>query len=1066
MRFRARFHSVVRPTVSSLALLIAALLHALAHGVGSKPEHWAFSAPVRPDVPQSVGMPGRVRNPVDAFVQARLTPAGLAPSPEAPPHEILRRVWLDLTGLPPSPREVAEFEADQSPEAYERAVDRALASPRFGERWAKTWLDLARYADSTGYGKDSLRLNIWPWRDWVIDWFNANKPYDTFTLEQLAGDLLPAATPSQIAATAFHRNTMTNTEDGTEDEEFRVAAVHDRVATTGQVWMGLTLGCAQCHSHKFDPISQRDYYGLFAILNQTQDADRTDESPRIPLETEHEQQERSRLGEEIAALQAKATESSPEFDAELREWETNVRVRGPWSVLGVDKAQATGGVVLEKQSDGALLATGENPITATYTLTVPGPLKDVTAFRLQALTDPSLPKNGPGRSPYGNAVLSKFQVSIAPALPKGRFVRIRVPGAQRYLHLAEVQVFRSGTNIAPSGAASQSSTAFEGAARLAIDGDTEGHYFNGRSVSHTERSDNPWWELDLGGEEPVDKIVVWNRTDSGEDRIVGARVVLLDANRATVFQETIDSLPTPSVELQPALGCAVPLQNASADYIQMGWEPDHALDPSPATGWAFYPEVGRPHGWVAETRQPLHVSPHQVLRVTIDHSSAHRRHTLGKFRVSVTTQPPPVRELPGAVKTILAKDGPQRTPEEQGELAAYFRPVSKVVARILKEAEAKKNALAQAKPVELPILSELPPEQKRPTQIMIQGNFRALGEKVEPALPAAFHPRPPGEINRLALARWIVAPENPLTARVAVNRFWAQIFGTGLVETEEDFGAQGRPPSHPELLDWLAVEWMQPSDPLAQPWDVKRLLRLIVTSATYRQNSRLERVHLEKDPGNRLLARGPRRRLDAETLRDQALELAGLLSAKRGGPSVYPPQPEGFWRVAFNERQNNYPTSTGEDRWRRSLYTLWRRSVPNPTQSSFDAPSRETCALRRAVTNTPLQALVALNDPVFFECAQGLARRILKEGGHDIDSRLRYALKLCLGQPGEREQLATLKELFEREFIEYQGTPGAAAKLCDSPVLPVPPASNAAELAAWTSLANVLLNLDVVLTNH
>lgn len=1066
MRFRARLHSVARPMLSSLALLIGGLLLLLAHGAASNPAHWAFSAPGRLDVPPSVGMLGRVRNPIDAFVQARLKPAGLVPSPEAPPHEILRRVWLDLTGLPPSPQEVAAFDADPSPEAYGRTVDRALASPRFGERWAKTWLDLARYADSTGYGKDSLRLNIWPWRDWVIDAFNANKPYDTLTIEQLAGDLLPGATPSQIAATAFHRNTMTNTEDGTEDEEFRVAAVHDRVSTTGHVWMGLTLGCARCHSHKFDPISQRDYYGLFAIFNQTQDADRTDESPRIPLETEHEQQERSRLGEEIAALQAKATESSPEFEAELREWENNVRVRGPWTVLAVDKAQATGGVVLEKQSDGALLATGQNPNTATYTLTVPGPLKDITAFRLEALTDPSLPKNGPGRSAYGNAVLSKFQVSIAPALPKGRFVRILDPGALRYLHLAEVQVFRSGTNLAPSGTASQSSTAFEGPARLAIDGDTEGHYFNGKSVSHTERSDNPWWELDLGSEEPVDKIVVWNRTDSGEDRIVGARVMLLDAHRATVFQETIDSLPTPSVELQPALGCAVPLQKASADYTQMGWDPDHALDQSPSTGWAFFPELGRPHGWVAETKQPLDVSPHQVLRITIDHSSSHRCHALGKFRVSVTTQPPPVRELPGAVKAILAKDGRQRTPEEQRELAAYFRPVSKVVAGILKEAEAKKGALAQAKPVELPVLRELPPDQKRPTQIMIQGNFRALGEKLDPALPAAFHPGPAGEINRLTLARWIVAQENPLTARVAVNRFWAQIFGRGLVETEEDFGVQGRPPSHPELLDWLAVEWMQPSDPLVQPWDIKRLLRLLVTSATYRQNSRIEPVHLEKDPGNRLLARGPRRRLDAETLRDQALELAGLLSAKRGGPSVYPPQPEGFWRVAFNEGQNSYPTSTGEDRWRRSLYTLWRRSVPNPTQGAFDAPSREICTLRRAVTNTSLQALITLNDPVFFECAQGLARRILKEGGHDIDSRLRYALKLCLGHPGEQEQLATLKELFEREFIEYQGAPVRAAKLCGSPVLPVPPASNAAELAAWTSLANVLLNLDAVLSNH
>jgi hypothetical protein len=826
------------------------------------------------------------------------------------------------------------------------------------------------------------------------------------------------------------------------------------------------MGCAQCHSHKFDPISQRDYSGLFALFNQTQDADRTDESPRMALETEYEHLERSRLSGEIEALQAAATESSPEFEAELREWETNVRVRGPWTVLGVERAQSTGGVVLKPQPDGALLATGQNPPTATYTLTVPGPLKGITAFRLEALTDPSLPKNGPGRSLPGNAVLTSFQVCTAAAIPKGRFVRIRLAGTKRFLHLAEVQVFHAGTNIAPSGHASQSSTAFEGRAELAIDGNTEGHYFNGRSVSHTELTDNPWWELDLGSEQPVDKIVVWNRTDVGMERIVGGRVLLLDAHRATVFEQSIGATPSPNADLYPASGCAVPLQNASADYTQMGWEADHALDLSAKTGWAFFPEVGRPHGWVAETKQLLDVPPDQVLRITIEHASAHTRHVLGKFRVSVTTQPPPVREIPGAIKAILAKTRSQRSPEEHRELAAYFRPISKVVAAVLNQIEAKKDALARVQPVELPVLRELPKEQRRPTHRMLRGDFRARGEAVEPALPAAFHPAPPGEINRLTLARWLIAPDNPLTARVAVNRFWAQIFGTGLVETEENFGIQGSLPNHPELLDWLAVEWMHPTETHEAPWDIKRLLRLMVTSSTYRQSSRMEPVHREKDPGNRLLARAPRRRLDAEAIRDQALQLAGLLSLKRGGPSVYPPQPEGFWRVAFNGRQNSYPTSTGEDRWRRSLYTIWRRSVPNPTQSAFDAPSREVCALRRSITHTPLQALVTLNDPVFFECAQGLARRILKEGGPDIDSRLRYALKLCLGQPGTEEQVAHLKELFEREFIEFQGAPGQAAKICNSPVLPIPPASNAAELAAWTSVANLLLNLDAVLSNH
>jgi len=720
-------------------------------GAEYKP-HWSFAKLQRPEIPASPasGIP-RASHAIDAFIRTRLAVEGLAPSPPADPHTLCRRVHLDLTGLPPAPAEMAEFvesyRRDGPQVSYERLVDRLLASPAYGERWAKMWLDLARYADSTGYGSDKFRLNIWPWRDWVINAFNRNLPYDQFTIEQLAGDLLPNARPEQIAATAFHRNTMTNVEGGTDDEEYRVAAIKDRVATTGQVWMGLTVGCAQCHSHKFDPISHREYYGLFAVFNQTEDSDRDDEEPKIPIPTRQEQQQRERLQAELATLQAQLNAETPDIEAAQHAWE--------------------------------------------------------------------------------------------------------------------------------------------------------------------------------------------------------------------------------------------------AEQTQ--------------SGTAALPEV---------------------------------------------------------VRAALALEPTEREPEQRAAVAAHFRSVAPRFAEVRKQIEAKKGEIGKVKPVALPIMRELGAEKRRKTHVFNKGNFLQKGDEVEATLLAAF-PAPaamPPRIDRLELAKWLVGRNNPLTARVAVNRFWSQLFGTGLVETEEDFGTQGAQPSHPELLDWLALEFME------NGWDMKRLLKLVVTSATYQQSSKTTAEHLQKDARNRLLARFPRGRLDAEGVRDQALMLSGLLSGKIGGPSVYPPQPDGLWRVAFNGGQNAYPTSTGEDRYRRGLYTFWRRTMPNPTMSTFDAPSRETCTVRRAPTNTPLQAFVTLNDPVFVECAQGLARRILREGGATTAERLRFALGLCLARPADEAQLAALQALFDAELATQRAAPEAAKKLATGPTQPLPEKSDAAEVAAWTVVANVLLNLDAVLT--
>jgi hypothetical protein len=813
---------------------IATLRRWVAQGAPYAP-HWSLVAPVRPPLP-SVVQASWCRSPLDRFVLAAMQAQGFAPSPEADRYTLIRRLSLDLRGLPPTPQEVEAFVADTRPDAYERLVDRFLADPAYGERWARVWLDLARYADSAGYGSDPLRT-IWRYRDWVIAALNANMPYDQFTIEQLAGDLLPGATLEQQVATAFHRNTMTNTEGGTDDEEFRVAAVKDRVDTTLQVWMGLTMGCAKCHNHKYDPITQREYYEFFAFFNQTADADRNDESPTIAAPTP-----------EVLARQA-------EIDRRLAELRQRLA---------------------------------------------------------------SLP--APQAAPTANV----------------QFVRIELPGKDRILSLAEVQVLdASGTNIAPRGVARQSSTAFDGPAKLAIDGVTDGHYFNARSTTHTQIESDPWWELDLQSEQAVARVVIWNRTDGNlQQRLSAARLLLLDGQRKPVLQTVLTEVPNPSREI------------------------------------------------------------------------------------------------------AAGEDPARRALQEEIAALQRSRPAAPTV----------------------PVMQELPPSTRRKTYVLDKGNFLLPREEVQGGVPAALHPWPEAAPpNRLGVAQWLVDRRNPLTARVAVNRLWGHIFGTGLVETQEDFGSQGELPSHPELLDWLAVEFMD------RHWDTKHLLRLLVTSATYRQASHVTDEHRRRDPHNRLLTRGPRYRLEAEAVRDQALALSGLLSRKMYGPSVFPPQPDGLWQAAFNGRDRRWPTSSGEDRYRRGLYTFWRRTVPYPSMATFDAPSREVCAVRRVRTNTPLQAFVTLNDPVYVEAAQALARRLIHEGGSTPQQRAAYGLELCLARPASPQHVAVLVELYTSEFAHYSGDLAAAQRLATDPLGPLPPDASPAEAAAWTVVANVLLNLDAVL---
>ena len=1026
--------------------------------------HWAFVKPERSVPPRmNTSQTAWPRNAIDYFVLARLEKNGLGPSPEADRFTLIRRLSLDLIGLPPAPSEVEAFVHDPSRDAYEHLVDRLLDSPAYGERWARVWLDLARYADSAGYGSDPLRLNIWPWRDWVIDALNQNIPYDRFTIEQIAGDLLPDATDEDRIATAFHRNTMTNTEGGTDDEEFRVAAVKDRANVTAQVWMGLTMGCAQCHTHKYDPITQREYYQFYAFFNQTEDNDQPDERPTMPLPTPAQREKMDRLKAEIAELEKQRARITPEFEAERDQWEKLQSQGIDWSILEPSSAKSYGGATLEVLPDKSILAGGDSPDTDTYSIRLRTDLTNLTAIRLELLPHESLPTGGPGREHNsGKAVLSEIQLAVrSPKTerPRARFVRVELPGTQRILSLAEVEVFDETKNLARAGKASQSSVEGDAVAQLAIDGNANGD-FGASSTTLTKAGDDPWWEVDLGTEVPLEEVAIWNRTDRGlGTRLTDFKVRALDGERKTVWEKSIGPAPSPVVRLRVPSEKSVKLKNASADFSAAGADVANAIDGNSdgATGWGIGGGAGRGHSAAFEIEGRPVEEPGSLLIFTLSQKHG-AGETIGRLRFSATTHPLPVREFSEKIKTILATKPAERSAEQRDALNLYFRDLAPSVAKIDVQLRKLRTGLDEVRPVALPVMRELAADRRRETHLLNKGNFLAPGERVEAGVPAAFPPLPPGAAaDRLGLARWLISRDNPLTARVAVNRLWAQLFGTGIVETEEDFGTQGAMPTHRELLDWLAVEFMD------NGWDMKTMLKTMVMSATYRQSSHLTPALLEKDPRNRLYARGPRRRLDAEMVRDQALALSGLLSRKIGGPSVYPAQPDGLWRAAFNG-ERTWATSHGEDRFRRGLYTFWRRTVPYPSMATFDAPSRETCTVRRIHTNTPLQAFVTMNDPVYVEASQALGRRILKEGGNTAADRVRYGLLLCLARPPQEPQVNALVELYEKELAHYRGNETDAKKLATEPIGELPGGLTAAEAAAWTSVANVLLNLDGVLT--
>ena len=1050
-------------------------------------QHWSFVSPQRPplpttDVPQHTSLPNPLgaTHPVDRFVLAKLGSLGLRPSQSATKSELLRRLSLDLIGLPPTIDEVRRFEQDTRFDAYEREVDRLLASPAYGEHWARKWLDLARYADSAGYADDPPRT-IWAYRDWVVNALNDNMPLDQFTIEQLAGDLLPNPTESQLVATAFHRNTLTNNEGGTNDEEFRNVAVIDRVNTTMAVWMGVTFNCAQCHTHKYDPFTQEEYFKLYAIFNQSQDADRRDESPTIELYTSEQNRNRKQWQQRISELQSQMDKPTEASLAAFAEWDKSLHAP-TWKTLIPTVGEATSKSDFVLSADGHVLVKpiGNNIVTDTYTLQLDVPAdwvgKKIESIAIRTLPRADLPANGAGLSEGGNFVLTSLSATLLPdasadkPLPTAKFVRVELPGEDRILALAEVQVFSEGKNIASNGQASQSSTTYEAEAKRAVDNITDGD-FKKNSTTHTATSKDPWWELALANPVPVEQIVVWNRTDNKlQDRLKGAVVILLDADRKEVARETIAEGPKSNKKLQFQESHAIDLNEAYADFSQPDFDAAKVVDGDKTSGWAVAGQIASSHLLVAIPKQPVVVERTGKLRVELQHASTHRHHLLGSFEVLVSDDAK-ARDwsmLTPELQQVHATVASERSADQQVKLAAFFaKHLSPSNDAPRKELADLQKRLSGLKPeTSVPILRELESKANRETYVQLRGNYKSLGPKVSAGVPQVFHPlsdaEPPRDaaslVNRFELAKWLVDRRNPLTARVWVNRLWESLFGLGIVRSSEEFGSQGDSPTHPELLDWLATEFMD------RGWDSKAMLRLLVTSQTYQQTSQVSEESLAADKENIWLSRGPRVRLSAEMVRDQALSISGLLSNKMYGAPVRPPQPNMGLSAAFGSG-TDWMTSEGEDRYRRGVYTTWRRSNPYPSMATFDAPSREVCTLRRDSTNTPLQALVTLNDPGFVEAAQALARRVtLHSPDHKSDAdRLRAAFELCTSREATLDELNPLARLLEGARQQLAADPEAAKKLATDPIGPLPASVDAVEQAAWTAVCNVLLNLDEVL---
>ncbi|RFC43377.1 MAG: Protein of unknown function DUF1553/DUF1549/Planctomycete cytochrome C [Verrucomicrobia bacterium] len=877
--------------------------------------HWAYRPIARPALP-----PGPEPHPVDRFVDAKLRQNGLDASPETDRATLAKRIHADLLGLPPTPEDVDAFVRDTSPHAYESLIDRVLASPHFGERWGRHWLDQARYADSDGYEKDSPRPDAWRYRDWVIEAINSDLPIDRFTIEQLAGDLLPAPSPEQVLATAFHRQTLTNKEGGVDQEQYRVEAVFDRTETTGTVWLAHTVGCARCHTHKYDQISQREYFGLYAFFNNADETNaRVGTSSEALATFERENAVHLRklraLETKLTAARAALSERFPVWEKEIAARMVALEGRQTQSVpleMGAPVAQS--GAVFHPQEDGSWLVAGAQNAQDVYTLRATLPPGIISGLRLEVLPDPSLPGQGPGRSPGGNFVLSEFEA-------------------------------RAG-------------------------------------------SDGPLLKF----------------------------------------------------------------HSAKADFSQTGWNVAGAIDGKPSTGWGCGGQTGKPHQATFFFVRPIDGVKEPSLSLSLVQAHSGGQHGIGRFRIVALVGESVESALPVEVSRLVAIGSEKWTHEGRETITSWLAEGDPAVSSLAEEFAALEASGPKPPLMEVRVLAER--TKPRDTRLLHRGEFLSPTEPVAPGTPGVLPPLraregSAGRPDRLDLARWLMAEENPLPARAIANQIWMHLFGEGIVRTPGDFGVRGERPSHPELLDWLASELV------AHGWSRKHLIRVILTSATYRQQSVLRPELQRVDPRNVLLARQNRLRAEGEIVRDLHLAAAGLLSRKVGGPSVFPPMPVEVAAVSY---ANNFKwtESKGEDRYRRGMYTFFKRTAPHPELMTFDCPDANVASVRRNVSNTPLQALTTLNAATFAEAAQALAKRLLASPEQISDAgRMERAFRLCLVRSPRAEEIRVLEELLHEARRFYAAHESEDAKL-----------GGEIETAAWTATVRILLNTDEFITRE
>ena len=920
---------------------------------GKYQKHWAFVPPRRATVP-AVKNQAWVRNPIDAFLLARLEQEGLEASKPATSNSLFRRLSLDLVGLPPTLEELNKFDAEGGEQAYQQEVNRLLASPHFGERWGRTWLDAARYADSDGFEKDKPRF-VWTYRDWVINSLNADKPYNEFVIDQIAGDLLPHPTQDQMVATGFLRNSMINEEGGIDPEQFRMEAMYDRMDAIGKGILGLTIQCAQCHTHKYDPLTHTEYYQIFAFLNNSHEA-------QISVYTPQQEGEWQSTESVIRTIEDRLREANPDWRERMAAWEASVGGNQPeWTTVRPpdDSSGDQKHYVLE---DNSILAGGYAPTKFTSDFTCDTKLSKITAVQLELLNDPNLPHGGPGRSITGTCALTEFQVEA---------VSLRDPKQKLTLKIA-----KATADVNP-----------------------------------------PSQQLDKAFDDL-----------SGKSRVTGPIEFATDGDNLTAWGINVGPGRS-NVPRKAVLTFEKPLESAGGMRLTFKLVQDHG-------------------GWNSDDNQ---------------------NNNLGRFRFAVTSAESPAADpVPTEIREILKVPASKRTAEETASVFGYWR----TTVPEWQEENRRIEALWQSHPQGATQLALIERSKPRKTHRLERGNFLAEAEEVTPGVPAFLNPLPKvggadTPPTRLDFAHWLVDRGSPTTARSIVNRIWQSYFGTGLVETAEDLGTQGDPPTNPELLDWLAVELMD------NKWSLKHIHRLIVNSATYRQSSDVSPQLLERDPANRLLARGPRYRVEAELVRDVALSASGLLNPKVGGPSVFPPAPEFLFKPPSSYGPKTWNVATGPDRYRRGLYTFRFRSVPYPMLMNFDAPIGEIACARRARSNTPLQALTTLNEPLFIECARALAMTLLKEGGLNDSERLSTAVKRCLSRDPDSDELKVLHDFLEKQRQRFNGA-GAdpwplladndQMKLSVSGQLPA--GVTPADLAAWTAVARVILNLDETITKE